>query len=168
MPRLTIALDITASASTPGTRKSTGSLYDVLTASTDEKNTRIPSGITSVTSRLSPRRTVSSISMRVCARIAFAFMRPSRTAVAGEAQEDVFERPAARAQLAQQRTLLGQPPGDGGQELGRRRSRDQVVARPHLAHRAGRKLQARREVVDLEPPDGGEGGLVRGRARREL
>ena len=75
MPRLTIALDITASASTPGTRKSTGSLYVVLTASTVEKNTRIPSGITNVTSRLSPRRTVSSISMRVWARIAFAFMR---------------------------------------------------------------------------------------------
>ena len=67
MPRLTIAVDITASASTPGTRKSTGLASVVFTESTSVKNTRTPSGITSVTSRLSLRRTVSSSSILVCA-----------------------------------------------------------------------------------------------------
>jgi hypothetical protein len=43
------------------------------TASTLEKNTRIPSGMTSVTSRLSPLRIVIISSMRVCAATAGRF-----------------------------------------------------------------------------------------------
>ena len=44
------------------------------TASTFEKNTRMPIGITSVTSRLSPRRIVIISSMRVCAATATRLM----------------------------------------------------------------------------------------------
>ena len=75
MPRLTIAVDITASASTPGTRKSMLLPLVTWTASTFEKKTRMPSGITRVTSRLSPRRTVIISSMRVCAATAWRFIR---------------------------------------------------------------------------------------------
>ena len=51
----------------PGTMKSTGCAKSVETASTFAKNTRIPSGIASVTMRFSPRRSCRTVSARVCA-----------------------------------------------------------------------------------------------------
>ena len=48
----------------------TGSLKSVLIVSTFEKNTRIPIGIANDTTRLSPRRSVSISSARVCAATA--------------------------------------------------------------------------------------------------
>ncbi len=50
-------------------------LLSTCTASTLEKNTRMPSGITSVTSRLSPRRSVIFSSMPVWAATAGRFIR---------------------------------------------------------------------------------------------
>jgi hypothetical protein len=56
MPRLTMALDITASASTPGVRKSTGSSKPAGTGNTSpsEKNTSTNSGMPMLTSSCSP------------------------------------------------------------------------------------------------------------------
>ena len=62
-----IAADITASARMPGRRKSTGSSVPVSTRSTVEKNSSRPTGMTRVSSRLSPRRRVSRSSIAVCA-----------------------------------------------------------------------------------------------------
>ena len=68
MPSDTIAAAITASDSTPGTRKSTGCLKSVgIVVSTLAKNTRMPSGTASVTIRFSPRRSCSTSSARDCA-----------------------------------------------------------------------------------------------------
>src|SRR6478672_5264168 len=114
----------------------------------------MPSGITSVTSRLSPRRTVSSISMRVWYRIAFAFTSvPSRTTLAGEPQEHVLQRTPTRAQLTQERALLGQQRGSGGRV-------DEVVPGPQFPHRARRQAQVRGERVDRQAGDRGERGLL--------
>jgi len=65
IPRVTIAVDITANARTPGTRKSMGLSRLVLAPSTLAKKTSTPIGIPTVTSRLSARRTVSRNSTRV-------------------------------------------------------------------------------------------------------
>ena len=58
MPRLTMLVDITASASKPGTRKSGG------VGATDPKKISSTTGTTSVMSKLSGRRRVSVISTR--------------------------------------------------------------------------------------------------------
>src|SRR2546421_6090015 len=129
----------------------------------------MPSGITSVTRRLSPRRTVSSASMRVWAATALALIAPrSRAALAGEAEEHVLEAAAAGAQLADQRALFAEPTGELGDELGRRRRLHQVVAGAQLAHGAARDTEAVGEVGNGKTGDGRERGLVRRRARREL
>ena len=70
MPSDTIAVAITDNASTPGTRKSTGSEKFVVTASTLAKNTSTPIGTASVTIAFSPRRICSVISARAWAVIA--------------------------------------------------------------------------------------------------
>ena len=68
MPSDTIAAAITASESTPGTRKSTELLKPAgIVESTLEKNTRMPSGTASVTIRFSPRRNCNISSARDCA-----------------------------------------------------------------------------------------------------
>src|SRR5438105_8381964 len=71
-----MAVDMTARASTPGTRKSSGSRYPVSTRSTLPKKTRIPTGIPRVTMRLSPRRSVSLVSTST-----WAPTPPTRTSV---------------------------------------------------------------------------------------
>ena len=73
MPRLTIALAMTASDSTPGTRKSIGSPVIELSGFTLPKNTKMPIGMASVTRRLSPRRSVMASSNLVCAATAEPF-----------------------------------------------------------------------------------------------
>src|SRR3979490_3329487 len=95
----------------------------------------MPRGMTSVTSRLSARRMVSSISMRVCAATAFALtFGPSRVALAGEPQEHVFEAATTGAQLADERALFAQPRGECRDQGRRGGGVDEVVARPELAH----------------------------------
>src|SRR5437870_1293441 len=65
MPRLTMLVDITASASRPGTRKSGG------LAATAPKKTISTTGTTIVIRRLSVRRNVRISSTRSCAARAF-------------------------------------------------------------------------------------------------
>ena len=98
-PRLTIAVDITASASTPGTRKSTGSLKSVVTASTLEKNTRIPmrDHERHEQALAAPQR--EHAARRGSARRRATRRRGHRVAhalLAGEPQEHLFERAAVR------------------------------------------------------------------------
>src|SRR5215470_13164402 len=169
MPRLTIALDITASASTPGTRKSSGCASVVFTASTWLKNTSTPSGIASVTSRLSARRTVSSSSMRVWATSARDLMGTgSRATLAGEAQEHVFERPGAGPQLAQEHAAVTQPLGEQRDHRRRGGHVDDVVAGPTLVHVFGRHAERAGEADEVEAGRGAEAGLVGTRTVHEL
>ncbi len=66
IPRLTIALDMTARASTPGARKSTGSLTPSGRGSTStvEKNTNSSTGMAMATRSCSPLRRLSRSSAR--------------------------------------------------------------------------------------------------------
>src|SRR3984957_21212280 len=67
MPSDTMAVDITARARIPGTKKSTDLAVGVDTTSTEEKNTRKRTGIPTVKRRVSPRRRVMNTSARVWA-----------------------------------------------------------------------------------------------------
>ncbi len=67
MPRLTMAVDITARARMPGARKSIGSPSPVGSTSTRLKKTSSSTGMPSTSRSDSPRRSVSVISTRVCA-----------------------------------------------------------------------------------------------------
>jgi len=64
MPRLTIAVLITARAMTPGTRNSTGSSSPVGRMSTSPKNTSNSIGMTIISSNCSPLRRVVTSSLR--------------------------------------------------------------------------------------------------------
>jgi hypothetical protein len=67
MPRLTIAVEMIAAASTPGVRNCTPPRPGANGAAIAMMST--PAGMMSVRSRLSPRRSVISSSARVCARM---------------------------------------------------------------------------------------------------
>src|ERR1700682_450152 len=67
MPSDTMAVDITARARMPGTKKSTDLAVGVDTTSTVEKNTRKRTGIPTVKRRVSPRRSVMNTSALVWA-----------------------------------------------------------------------------------------------------
>ena len=70
MPRLTMAVDMTARARMPGARKSMGSFVVVGRTCTSEKKTRSRTGMPSVRSTASPRRSVIVTSARVWAAYA--------------------------------------------------------------------------------------------------
>src|SRR5262245_31282928 len=166
MPRLTIALDITASASTPGTRKSTGCGSVVFTASTLVKNTRMPSGIASVTTRLSPRRSVRSNSTRVCAVTARAFTCTSSLGLlAGQAEEHLLQRSLARPELAEQDVLVVQPCGELRDHRRRRGHVDDVLPRSRFAHTVDADLERVRELLDVETGCSREAHVVAGVGR---
>jgi hypothetical protein len=64
MARFTMAVDMTASDSTPGARNWTGSSPSIGRTSTSEKKTRSPTGIPRVSSSDSPRRRDNVVSTR--------------------------------------------------------------------------------------------------------
>src|SRR5207247_7544454 len=141
MPRLTMPVDMMARARMPGTRKSTP---PVASTPVEPKNSSSTSGITNVTSRFSPRRDMSRSSIMVCAVRAFISVascllplasRPHP--VAGETQEDVLQRLAADAQLANGHLLASRP----GRELGQKGLGSGGLEQIHpglgLAHAAG-------------------------------
>src|SRR5438552_12235977 len=101
-----MAAAITASDSTPGTRKSTGWAKSVEIASTLVKKTSIPSGMARVTIRFSPRRSCSSVSARVCATSARRFTLPSL--FRGDLQEDFLERTASGLQRGERDVRVAQ------------------------------------------------------------
>ena len=70
MATLTIAVDMIARAIAPGARNCTGSSPPIGSPSTIEKNTRTSTGMTSVSSTDSPRRSVSTTSVLAWARTA--------------------------------------------------------------------------------------------------
>ena len=118
-----------------------GRARSLSTASTLEKNTRMPSGITSVTSRLSPRRSVSSSSMRVCAATRGAGSRP-RPRRGQRGGRPLRATAPLRAQLAEPYVLVAQPDREVGDE--RRASLGgaiDVLARPRLRDRVGGEAQ---------------------------
>src|SRR5271163_1224783 len=67
MPSETMAVDMTASARIPGTKKLAGVAVGVDTTDTLEKKSRKTTGIPRVSSRVSPRRNVMWTSAAVCA-----------------------------------------------------------------------------------------------------
>ena len=84
-----MAVDMTARARIPGTKKSTGAAVGVDTTETREKKRRNTTGIPMVSSKVSPRRSVMKTSALVCAA-------SGRTAppsvMAGAAAERCFRR----------------------------------------------------------------------------
>src|SRR5439155_14651272 len=106
IPSDTIAAAMTASDSTPGTRKSTGWAKSVEIASILAKKTRIPSGMARVTMRFSPRRSCSRVSARVCATRARRLTLPSL--FRGDLQEDFLERSASGLQRGERDVRVAQ------------------------------------------------------------
>ena len=149
MLRLTMPVDMTATARIPGTKKSIGFLA-VRRLNVDRHGEESSSaGMMMVTSTLSPRRSVMFSSARVCARIicwsgAARCSSPTPEWLArsfahllsGQAQEDIFERGAAHAQLAQRHALVAQE----------RRQLDQ--------HRRARRRSRRRRFPLPRAPSG--------------
>ena len=141
----TIPVDITASATMPGNRKSIGWRKSPFgSTSTDEKNPSSNIGMPRMRSSDSPRRKVSTSSARVwaseCAHPDFArrCVRDRRRGLdgdgamfagdRGEAKEHVFEPLPSGSEIGQGKLVLGEPCGERG-DVGRcRRHRDLVLA----------------------------------------
>ena len=137
-----------------------------LTASTLEKNTRMPSGIASVTSRLSPRR---SVQHQLDAGLRGDRRRASRVrsvASAVSREEHVFERSAAGAQLARGATSSSRSQrGEVGDERGRAAARATTYSPGRvLAHARRRRARApSASAATVEAGRGRERDLVGGR-----
>src|SRR5215469_11237719 len=167
MPRLTIAVDMTARASTPGTRNCTGSRRDVCTTSTFVKNTRMPTGMAIDTTRLSPRRMVSRSSTRDWARTARTVPRVM-SGVAGELQEHLFEGPSAATQLTKPDVVVAEPDREVRNEGGRRVGPHEVCAGALLAQLVGAHTERGGERHSVKPGRRGEARLLGRGLEREL
>src|SRR4051795_6181323 len=150
MPVLTIAVDMIARASTPGTSRSTRRSDATGTRSTRPKKASSTGGTISVISTLSPRRRASRSSVRACA----AIIRPSGAArcaptasatrralrhagrvagaVLGQVEEDIFEGLAPDPQIGQEDAALGEPGRQGSDRGWLDRAVQEVLARPDL------------------------------------
>src|SRR5713226_2418260 len=168
MPRLTMPVDMMASARMPGTRKSTGRSPPAANTLVEPKNSSSTSGMTSVTSRFSPRRDMSRSSIMVCAARAFISVAScllpaaSRThPVAGEAQEDVLERLAADAQLPNRQLLTAGPIGHLSQQRRRIGGLEQIDPALVLAH--GVHAVQRLQLLHVQPRwrNHAHGGVLR-------
>ena len=82
MPNDTMAVDMTARARMPGTKKSTGVSPGVDTTCTEEKNSKKTTGMPTVSNSVSPRRSVMNTSAQVWAASALTSGLP----VAGPAR----------------------------------------------------------------------------------
>src|SRR2546423_4966135 len=166
---------MTASDSTPGTRKSTGWAKSVEIASILAKKTRIPSGIARVTMRFSPRRSCSRVSARVCATRARRFTLPSL--FRGDLQEDFLERTASGLQRGERDVRVAQEARELRNALRGTRGAYDVLTGAVLddlaAIKAGRapdrdRVESRRSRYTDLVRDGALGGLGRGPERRRL
>ena len=102
------------SASTPGTRKSTGSAKSVVTASTLAKNTRTPIGTASVTiDVLAAPHLQRAVSARACAAIARACSLVLPRGFGGDLQEHLFERTPAGLQRGERDVAVAQEAARG-------------------------------------------------------
>src|SRR5713226_6484377 len=158
IPRPTMAVDMTASARTPGATKSTGWVRPMNPTSTVEKNTSNSTGMPRASSTDSPRRKVRVSSTRVCASTGRISRRASVGGRGGgEAQEHILQPLATRAEVGEGQVVLGEPGGEGRDGCRSGRSVDAVLARRHLGDRRG---EARTQRTHVEPGRGAEVDLV--------
>src|SRR5215208_3839110 len=136
----TSAVDSTASASTPGARKSTGSSTPggVGGTATTEKEAGRATGMARVSSSDSPRRSVRRSSAPVWARTAVVLTGDGPFSPAGRGgNHHVLQAGPPGPEVAQGQVPLGQPGGEVGH--GRRGGFgvDVVLPGAHLPHRGG-------------------------------
>ena len=161
MPRLTMAVDITARARMPGARKSTGCASVGEATSTSEKNTSSTTGMPRVSSSDSPRRSVSSSTSALSAWR--GTQRPSgsgrlRRLASVSRRNTSSRRLAAGPQVGERQVVLGQPGGQRGH--GRRAwPRRRPGTRP-VAPRRTVAPRRRRERGDVEARRGTEADLA--------
>src|SRR3954454_3590744 len=165
--------DSTASASTPGTTKSIGRPLPAGSTSTDEKNSNSASGMISVSSTDSPRRSVSrssrpacALSIRVVGAAPGAGVRsnvlmspaPNRSRAqlgAGQVDEHVLERALLHLHVRGQDAVTRAPGGHRGQQVRVDLAPDQVRAAGLLDHR-GAVRQGPQQLVHIQTGGGAE------------
>ena len=152
MARLTIAVDITARARMPGTRKSTGSSSrsGVGSTSTVEKNQSSSTGMAKVSSTDSPAAQGEEQ--------LDPSLREDRLAsgLARQSQEHVLEAVAPGPQVGQREVALGQPGGQRGDGGRGGLGVDDVLARAGLVDGRGQRLA---EGDGVEPGRSAEADL---------
>src|SRR3954454_9159313 len=150
---------MTASDSTPGTRKSTGCAKSVETASTFAKNTRMPSGIASVTMRFSPRRSCSVLSARAWAKTA---RRCTLTSLfCGDLEEHFLEGPAPGLQRGERHVDVPEMTRKVGDAIRRPRGPHNVFAGTIFHYVAVGEGECSPYGDDIEARRGREPDLVR-------
>ena len=139
------AVAMIASASAPGSRKSTGAPVAVGRTATEAKKSRTTTGMTIVTSTFSPRRAVSRSSIAGLGRGRRGRLRPAGSRAASrrradELEVDVLEAAAAGPQLDDQPiAALGAPRRERGDQRRIRRR----LRRPGSARRRRRATSVR-------------------------